>query len=107
MPNKDTVLTAKTEIKWYTMTFDPNGGILKNPGNNLYNAEWKNGNTVSVGWNINDFCYMNGDIPTRRGYRFTGWYLGSESVYNKYGVAIKIQAFTVTIQIIIGDMTVM
>ena len=89
MPNKDTVLTAKTEIKWYTMTFDPNGGILKNPGNNLYNAEWKNGNTVSVGWNINDFCYMNGDIPTRKGYRFTGWYLGSESVYNKYGVAIK------------------
>lgn len=89
MPNKDTVLTAKTEIKWYTMTFDPNGGILKNPGNNLYNAEWKNGNTVSVGWNINDFCYMTGDIPTRRGYRFTGWYLGSESVYNKYGVAIK------------------
>jgi uncharacterized repeat protein (TIGR02543 family) len=89
MPNKDTVLTAKTEIKWYTMTFDPNGGILKNPGNNLYNAEWKNGNTVSVGWNINDFCYMNGDIPTRRGYRFTGWYLESESVYNKYGVAIK------------------
>lgn len=89
MPNKDTVLTAKTEIKWYTMTFDPNGGILKNPGNNLYNAEWKNGNTVSVGWNINDFCYMNGDIPTQRGYRFTGWYLGSESVYNKYGVAIK------------------
>lgn len=89
MPNKDTVLTAKTEIKWYTMTFDPNGGILKNPGNNLYNAEWKNGNTVSVGWNINDFCYMNGDIPTRRGYRFTGWYLGSESVYNKYGIAIK------------------
>lgn len=89
MPNKDTVLTAKTEIKWYTMTFDPNGGILKNPGNNLYNAEWKNGNTVSVGWNINDFCYMNGDIPTRKGYRFTGWYLGSESVYNKYGIAIK------------------
>lgn len=89
MPNKDTVLTAKTEIKWYTMTFDPNGGILKNPGNNLYNAEWKNGNSVSVGWNINDFCYMNGDIPTRRGYRFTGWYLGSESVYNKYGIAIK------------------
>lgn len=89
MPNKDTVLTAKTEIKWYTMTFDPNGGILKNPGNNLYNAEWKNGNTVSVGWNINDFCYMTGDIPTRRGYRFTGWYLGSESVYNKYGIAIK------------------
>lgn len=89
MPNKDTVLTAKTEIKWYTMTFDPNGGILKNPGNNLYNAEWKNGNTVSVGWNISDFCYMNGDIPTRRGYRFTGWYLGSESVYNKYGIAIK------------------
>lgn len=89
MPNKDTVLTAKTEIKWYTMTFDPNGGILKNPGNNLYNAEWKNGNTVSVGWNINDFCYMNGDIPTRRGYRFTGWYLGSESVYNKYGVAVR------------------
>ena len=89
MPNKDTILTAKTEIKWYTMTFDPNGGILKNPGNNLYNAEWKNGNTVSVGWNINDFCYMNGDIPTRKGYRFTGWYLGSESVYNKYGIAIK------------------
>lgn len=89
MPNKDTVFTAKTEIKWYTMTFDPNGGILKNPGNNLYNAEWKNGNTVSVGWNINDFCYMNGDIPTRKGYRFTGWYLGSESVYNKYGIAIK------------------
>lgn len=89
MPNKDTVLTAKTEIKWYTMTFDPNGGILKNPGNNLYNAEWKNGNTVSVGWNINDFCYMTGDIPTRRGYRFTGWYLGSESVYNKYGVAVR------------------
>lgn len=89
MPNKDTVLTAKTEIKWYTMTFDPNGGILKNPGNNLYNAEWKNGNTVSVGWNINDFCYMNGDIPTRKGYRFTGWYLGSESVYNKYGVAVR------------------
>ena len=89
MPNKDTILTAKTEIKWYTMTFDPNGGILKNPGNNLYNAEWKNGNTVSVGWNINDFCYMNGDIPTRRGYRFTGWYLGSESVYNKYGVAVR------------------
>lgn len=89
MPNTDTVLTAKTDIKWYTMTFDPNGGILKNPGNNLYNAEWKNGNTVSVGWNINDFCYMNGDIPTRRGYRFTGWYLGSESIYNKYGIAIK------------------
>ena len=89
MPNTDTVLTAKADIKWYTMTFDPNGGILKNPGNNLYNAEWKNGNTVSVGWNINDFCYMNGDIPTRRGYRFTGWYLGSESVYNKYGVAVR------------------
>lgn len=89
MPNTDTVLTAKTDIKWYTMTFDPNGGILKNPGDNLYNAEWKNGNAVLVGWNMSKFCYMNGDIPTRRGYRFTGWYLGSESVYNKYGVAVR------------------
>ena len=89
MPDVDTVLTAKTEIKWYTMTFDPNGGILKNPGDNLYNADWKNGNAVSVGWNMSSFSRMNGDLPTRQGYRFTGWYLGNESVYNKYGVAVR------------------
>lgn len=83
----------------YTLTFDPDGGTLKNPGSNLYNPEWNNGNSVTVTTNTGNFCSMSDDCPTRTGYTFTGWYRaywkadGSldhlEQIYNSSGKAVE------------------
>jgi uncharacterized repeat protein (TIGR02543 family) len=88
MPDEDTVLTAKAEPKWYVLTFDPNGGILKNPGDNLYPLDKSRTNYVYTQWNKSFYAYMTGDIPTRTGYRFAGWYLGNEAVFSKTGYAL-------------------
>ncbi len=84
-----------TKAKKYTLTFDPNGGTLRNPGSNLYNLEWNNGNRVTVTYDTGNFCTMNDDCPTRTGYTFTGWYLKdsngslSEQIYDGAGNAIN------------------
>ena len=83
----------------YTLTFDPDGGTLKNPGSNLYNPEWNNGNSVTVTTNTSNFCSMSDDCPIREGYSFTGWYRAYwkqdgtidhlEQIYDSAGNAIN------------------
>ena len=79
----------------YRLTFDPNGGTLRNPGSNLYNPQWNNGNRVTVTYDAGNFCSMSDDCPTRTGYTFTGWYLkdsnGSlfEQIYDAAGNAVN------------------
>lgn len=83
----------------YTLTFDPDGGTLKNPGSNLYNPEWNNGNSVTVTTNTGNFCSMSDDCPIREGYSFTGWYRAYwkqdgtidhlEQIYDSAGNAIN------------------
>lgn len=83
----------------YTLTFDPDGGTLKNPGSNLYNPEWNNGNSVTVTTNTSKFCSMSDDCPIREGYSFTGWYRAYwkqdgtidhlEQIYDSAGNAIN------------------
>lgn len=79
----------------YRLTFDPNGGTLRNPGSNLYNPQWNNGNRVTVTYDTGNFCTMNDDCPTRTGYTFTGWYLKdsngslSEQIYDGAGNAVN------------------
>ena len=83
----------------YTLTFDPDGGILRNPGSNLYNPEWNNGNRVTVTYDTGNFCSMSDDCPTREGYSFTGWYRAYwkqdgtldhlEQIYDSSGKAVE------------------
>ena len=79
----------------YRLTFDPNGGTLRNPGSNMYNTKWNNGNRVTVTYDAGNFCSMSDDCPTRTGYTFTGWYLkdsnGSlfEQIYDAAGNAVN------------------
>ena len=58
----------------YTVTFDGNTGTMLNPGVYLYNSMYSNTNTITVTFNKTDFNYMYGDIPTKTGYHFLGWY---------------------------------
>lgn len=79
----------------YNLTFEGNGGTLKNPGGNLYN---KNpANTVPVTYNSSNYWAMTGDIPTRAGYTFAGWYdaaTGGTQVYNASGNAVACKYWT-------------
>lgn len=73
----------------YTVTFDPNGGTLPNPGGNLYNGT--NTDSVTVTYHVAGYGRMLDDIPTRAGYTFTGWYTsasGGEQVYDSTGMCI-------------------
>ena len=70
----------------YTITFNPNGGSLKNPGGNLNNGT--NTNSVKVTYNAGNYWAMNGDIPTATGHTFMGWYTSGSNqvqVYNASG----------------------
>lgn len=93
--NGDVTLYAGWTPDNYTLTFDPNGGTLRNPGSNLYNPQWNNGNRVTVTYDAGNFCSMSDDCPTRTGYTFTGWYLkdsnGSlfEQIYDAAGNAVN------------------
>lgn len=78
----------------YTLTFNPNGGTLPNPGENLYmtttnSAGHKNtGNSVTVTVNSGNYAGMTKDIPTKTGHSFKGWYTstsGGAQVYNAAG----------------------
>ena len=74
----------------YNITFDPNGGVLQNPGANIYNKDNPE-NTVSVLYGTTMYFHMGGDIPTRDGFTFKGWYDSKEGgiqVYNSGGTAI-------------------
>ena len=46
--NGDVTLYAGWTPDNYTLTFDPNGGTLRNPGSNLYNPQWNNGNRMAA-----------------------------------------------------------
>lgn len=70
----------------YKITFNPNGGELKNPGGNLNNGT--NTNSVTVTYTLSSYWAMSGDIPTRTGYTFKGWYTspsGGTQVYDAEG----------------------
>lgn len=74
----------------YTLTFDPNGGELLNPGDNLFNGT--NNDSVTVTYLKGDYGRMLDDIPLREGHTFAGWYTtrdGGVQVYDEvgYGVA--------------------
>lgn len=80
-----------TGIVWaYTLTFNPNGGTLPNPGGNLYNGT--NTNSVTVSYGVGSYHAMGDDIPTRVGYYFNGWYTstsGGTRVYDASGQNIS------------------
>lgn len=70
----------------FKITFNPNGGELKNPGGNLNNGS--NTNSVTVTYTLSAYWAMSGDIPTRTGYTFNGWYTspsGGTQVYDATG----------------------
>ena len=74
----------------YNITFDHNGGVLQKPGNNIYNSD-NSQNIVSVTYGTTMYWDMGGDIPTRDGFKFKGWYdsrVGGIQVYNSGGMAI-------------------
>ena len=93
------ILYAHWTPNTYTLTFDPDGGTLRNPGSNLYNPEWNNGNRVTVTYDTGNFCSMSDDCPTREGYSFTGWYRAYwkqdgtldhlEQIYDSSGNAVE------------------
>lgn len=82
-------ITAKgscTLTNKYAVTFNPNGGELKKPGGNLNNGT--NTNSVTVTYSLSSCWAMSGDIPTRTGYTFNGWYTspsGGTQVYDATG----------------------
>lgn len=70
----------------FKITFNPNGGTLKNPGGNLNNGT--NTNSVTVTYTLSAYYAMSGDIPIRTGYAFNGWYTspnGGTQVYDATG----------------------
>ena len=83
-------LVAQWRVNSYAASFYPNGGILKSPGGNLNNGI--NTNVVPVTYDSSNYYAMNGDIPTRKGYTFKGWYdspTGGTQVYDSNGIAIN------------------
>lgn len=85
-----TVTVNVPAVTKYTLTFNPNGGTLPNPGDNLYSST-NSGNSVSVTVGTSSYWAMSKDIPTRYGYTFKGWYTatsGGEQVYDSSGYAI-------------------
>lgn len=86
----NSVLFAQWTPNQYRLTFNANGGTLKNPGTNLYNG--KNTDYVPVTYSYTNFNTMTGDIPVREGYSFRGWFTskeGGEKVYEANGQAVK------------------
>lgn len=82
--------TAQWTANSYKLTFNANGGTLKNPGTNLYNGT--NTNSVPVTYDSGYYYEMKNDVPTRTGYTFAGWYTsptGGTKVYGADGYAIK------------------
>ena len=92
---KVTITSAQTlYAHWtantYILTFNANGGINTSGGNFAlttpptgYDAtnSW-----VTVTYNSSNFSSMNGNIPTRTGYKFLGWYTDSNiQIYNEKG----------------------
>ncbi len=75
--------------KQYTLTFDANGGTLKNPGTNLYNTAHTGSNYVKVQPGSAQYNNMSADIPTRSNYVFLGWFADGDvnrQVYNENGL---------------------
>lgn len=72
--NGSITLYAMWTPNTHTITFDGNTGTMLNPGVYLYNSMYSNTNTVTVTFDKTDFNYMYGDIPTKTGYSFLGWY---------------------------------
>lgn len=68
----------------YTLTFNPNGGTLPNPGTNLYSSTNK-ANSVTVIFSTGNYWSMVNDIPTRTGYDFKGWYTAASGGTQVYG----------------------
>ena len=66
----------------YTITFNPNGGALLNPGGNLNNGT--NTNSVKVTYNAGSYWAMSGDIPIAKGHTFKGWYTGGSNQVQVY-----------------------
>lgn len=78
------------EIKESKLTFDPNGGTLRNPGSNLYNSGHTGSNYVYTFYGTELYNNMSGDIPTRSGYNFLGWWAqksdgSEEKIYGSTG----------------------
>lgn len=74
----------------YTLTFDPNGGTLPNPGANLNNGT--NTSAVPVTFGSTNYYHMAGDNPTKAGYTFNGWFTaptGGAQVYSSNGVCVQ------------------
>lgn len=80
---KNITLYAQWVPNKYTLTFNPNGGTLKNPGGNLNNGT--NTNSVTVTYDSGNYNIMNGDIPTKTGHTFTGWYTSTSGGNKVYG----------------------
>ena len=94
MPDRDASYTAYATPKGYTLTFNPNGGSLPNPGYNLYSqnplsfgsvAKQGTSNSVTVEYDAGYFSGMGSDLPTRTGYDFTGWFKNSTKIYKSDG----------------------
>ena len=100
-------IPAKPAPSSFILTFDPNGGDLLDPGGNLNNGV----NTSSVPVTINTSAYwaMSGDIPTRTGYTFTGWFdstIGGKQVYSHTGHCLDGDYWSNNNWIYNGDATV-
>ena len=100
-------LVAQWKANTYTITFNPNGGSLKNPGGNLNNGT--NTNSVPVTYGTNAYYGMAGDIPTRTGYNFTGWYTatsGGTKVYDSSGICVEGTYWKNQLWSYVGNLTV-
>lgn len=81
-----TKITATWTGNKYKLTFDPNGGTLPNPGDNLYNESHTGSNYVNVQYGVDSYCAMRSDIPTRQNYIFVGWFdVDNVQVYDVKG----------------------
>lgn len=80
-----------TGVTWdFILTFNANGGSLPNPGGNLYNSV-NPYNSVTVSYGTGSYWTMTGDIPTKLGYTFNGWYTsvsGGTKIYDLSGNAV-------------------
>lgn len=100
-------ITATWTGNKYKLTFDPNGGTLSNPGNNLYNESHTGSNYVNVQYGAGSYCTMNSDIPTRQNYTFIGWFdVDNEQVYDASGNCLNCKYWSDSTWCYDGDITV-
>ena len=92
-------LVRNSQDNYYQVTFDPNGGTINKVGNfntssgyavqnGLLMYDNKGMPSLSLAYNNNAFNILSGEIPTRSGYTFNGWYTavsGGTKVYNANG----------------------